>query len=76
MPKETIIKLGIRSIIAIVMSIFGWFIVLQININQSLAFKIENKMEIEQYRHDQSRLDERLGRIEDKIDKLLSQNKQ
>lgn len=73
MSKETVIKLGIRSIIAIVVAVFGWFIVLQLNINQSLAFKVDNKTGIEQYRHDQSRLDKRLGRIEDKIDKLLSQ---
>ncbi len=73
MSKETIIKLGARSVIAIITAVFGWFIVLQLNINQSLAFKTENKIGIEQYRHDQSRLDKRLGRIEDKIDKLLRQ---
>jgi hypothetical protein len=71
MSKETVIKLGIKSIIFLVAAVFGGFIGFQIDNNMLLAAKIENKVEIEQYRYDQSRIDKRLEIIEDGIKELL-----
>lgn len=70
MSKETVVKLGIRSVLVILLAVTGWLVAE----NKSLASKVEGKLSTEQYRYDLKRIDGRLVRIEAKVDILLGRD--